>query len=112
MKSHCSERLVSFFVCRYEVAPRSDSEDTGSEEDEVMQLVALLCIGLKSLYQKKKSFMLHLSSFNVNGLHSSSLKEEEEEQPHPSQAPVEEKKKIPDPDSEDVSEVDARHIIE
>ncbi|XP_053354357.1 transcription activator BRG1 isoform X1 [Clarias gariepinus] len=56
----------------YEVAPRSDSEDTGSDEDE----------------------------------------EEEEEQPQPSQAPVEEKKKIPDPDSEDVSEVDARHIIE
>lgn len=44
-------------------------------------------------------------------MHSSSLKEEEEE-PQPSQAPVEEKKKIPDPDSEDVSEVDARHIIE
>uniref|UniRef100_A0A672MPH8 Transcription activator BRG1-like n=1 Tax=Sinocyclocheilus grahami TaxID=75366 RepID=A0A672MPH8_SINGR len=54
----------------YEVAPRSDSEDSGSEE------------------------------------------EEEEEQPHPSQAPTEEKKIISDPDSEDVSEVDARHIIE
>uniref|UniRef100_A0A673NBQ0 Transcription activator BRG1 n=1 Tax=Sinocyclocheilus rhinocerous TaxID=307959 RepID=A0A673NBQ0_9TELE len=52
----------------YEVAPRSDSEDSGSEE--------------------------------------------EEEQPHPSQAPTEEKKIISDPDSEDVSEVDARHIIE
>ncbi|XP_061084017.1 transcription activator BRG1 isoform X2 [Conger conger] len=56
----------------YEVAPRSDSEDSGTEEEE----------------------------------------EEEEEQPQPSQAPVEEKKKIPDPDSEDVSEVDVRHIIE
>lgn len=60
----------------YEVAPRSDSEESGSEEDE---------------------------------------EEEEEEQPQPAQPPtlpVEEKKKIPDPDSDDVSEVDARHIIE
>lgn len=42
------------------------------------------------------------------------LQEEEEEQPQPAQPalPVEEKKKIPDPDSDDVSEVDARHIIE
>ncbi|XP_059403112.1 transcription activator BRG1-like [Carassius carassius] len=58
----------------YEVAPRSDSEDSGSEEDE----------------------------------------EEDEEAPQllQSQTPAEEKKKIPDPDSEDVSEVDARHIIE
>lgn len=56
----------------YEVAPRSDSEDSGSEEEE-----------------------------------------EEEEEPQPSQsASTEEKKKIPDPDSEDVSEVDARHIID
>ncbi|KAA0713500.1 Transcription activator BRG1 [Triplophysa tibetana] len=59
----------------YEVAPRSDSEDSGSEEDE-----------------------------------------EEEEEPQAlmscqSQS-TEEKKKIPDPDSEDVSEVDVRHIIE
>uniref|UniRef100_A0AAQ6A0Q1 SWI/SNF related, matrix associated, actin dependent regulator of chromatin, subfamily a, member 4 n=1 Tax=Amphiprion ocellaris TaxID=80972 RepID=A0AAQ6A0Q1_AMPOC len=37
---------------------------------------------------------------------------EEEEEPQPSAAPVEEKKKITDPDSEDVSEVDVRHIIE
>lgn len=36
--------------------------------------------------------------------------EEEEEQPQPSSAPTE--KKIPDPDSEEVSEVDVRHIIE
>lgn len=60
----------------YEVAPRSDSEESGSEEEE---------------------------------------EEEEEEQPQPAQPPnlpVEEKKKIPDPDSDDVSEVDARHIIE
>lgn len=39
------------------------------------------------------------------------LQEDEEEQPQPS-LPAEEKKKIPDPDSEDVSEVDALHIIE
>uniref|UniRef100_A0A669BHQ5 SWI/SNF related BAF chromatin remodeling complex subunit ATPase 4a n=1 Tax=Oreochromis niloticus TaxID=8128 RepID=A0A669BHQ5_ORENI len=51
----------------YEVAPRSDSEGSGSEE------------------------------------------EEEEET---SSAATEEKKKIPDPDSEDVSEVDVLHIIE
>lgn len=38
--------------------------------------------------------------------------QEEEEEPQPSAAPVEEKKKITDPDSEDVSEVDVRHIIE
>ncbi|XP_028830250.1 transcription activator BRG1 isoform X2 [Denticeps clupeoides] len=40
--------------------------------------------------------------------------EEEEEQLPPPQVPVslDEKKKIPDPDSEDVSEVDVRHIIE
>lgn len=55
----------------YEVAPRSDSEDSSSEEEE-----------------------------------------EEEEEPHQqSQVPTE-KKIITDPDSEDVSEVDARHIIE
>ncbi|XP_064170613.1 transcription activator BRG1-like isoform X1 [Anguilla rostrata] len=64
----------------YEVAPRSDSEDSGSEEEEVCE------------------------SFLINS--------EEEEEPQTSQAPVEEKKKIPDPDSEDVSEVDALHIIE
>lgn len=38
--------------------------------------------------------------------------QEEEEEPQPSATPVEEKKKITDPDSEDVSEVDVRHIIE
>uniref|UniRef100_A0A674NIW0 SWI/SNF related BAF chromatin remodeling complex subunit ATPase 4a n=1 Tax=Takifugu rubripes TaxID=31033 RepID=A0A674NIW0_TAKRU len=53
----------------YEVAPRSDSEDSGSEE-------------------------------------------EEEEEVYNLAAMTEEKKKIPDPDSEDVSEVDVQHIIE
>uniref|UniRef100_A0A671S5C9 SWI/SNF related, matrix associated, actin dependent regulator of chromatin, subfamily a, member 4 n=1 Tax=Sinocyclocheilus anshuiensis TaxID=1608454 RepID=A0A671S5C9_9TELE len=56
----------------YEVAPRSDSEDSGSEEEE----------------------------------------DDEEEQPQTSQSSSEEKKIFPDPDNEDVSEVDVRHIIE
>lgn len=56
----------------YEVAPRSDSEDSDEEEEE----------------------------------------EEEEEEPQPSTAAVDDKKKITDPDCEDVSEVDVRHIIE
>lgn len=38
--------------------------------------------------------------------------QEEEEEPQPSATPVEEKKKITDPDCEDVSEVDVMHIIE
>lgn len=41
-----------------------------------------------------------------------SSQEEEDEQPQPSSAASDDKKKIPDPDSEDVSEVDVRHIIE
>lgn len=39
-------------------------------------------------------------------------KDDDEDQTHSSSAMAEEKKKIPDPDSEDVSEVDVRHIIE
>lgn len=38
--------------------------------------------------------------------------QEEEEEPQPSSTTMEDKKKITDPDSEDVSEVDVRHIIE
>lgn len=38
--------------------------------------------------------------------------QEEEEEPQPSSTSVDDKKKITDPDSEDVSEVDVRHIIE
>lgn len=41
-----------------------------------------------------------------------SAPKEDEELPQPSQSQGEEKKKIPDPDSEDVSEVYARDIIE
>lgn len=44
-------------------------------------------------------------------MYFNALKDEEDE-PQPSQAQTEEKKVIPDPDSEDVSEVDVRHIIE
>lgn len=40
-----------------------------------------------------------------------SVKDEEDEQHQPSQS-SDEKKKIPDPDCEDVSEVDVRLIIE
>lgn len=45
-------------------------------------------------------------------LHFIKQEEEEEQQPQHSSATAEEKKKIPDPDSEDVSEVDVQHIIE
>lgn len=31
----CMIVIWMFNVCRYEVAPRSDSEDSGSEEEEV-----------------------------------------------------------------------------
>jgi len=41
-----------------------------------------------------------------------SVWQEEEEEPQPSAAPVEENKKISGPDSVDVSEVDVQHIIE
>lgn len=60
------------------------------------------------------SCCLHPPRQQPGAQHPSSLQEEEEEQPQPAQPalPVEEKKKIPDPDSDDVSEVDARHIIE
>lgn len=60
------------------------------------------------------SCCLHPPRQQRGAQHPSSLQEEEEEQPQPAQPalPVEEKKKIPDPDSDDVSEVDARHIIE
>lgn len=44
------------------------------------------------------------------GLTRLSVCQDVEDEPHPSSS--EEKKKIPDPDSEDVSEVDVRHIIE
>lgn len=41
----------------------------------------------------------------------SPLQEEDDEQPQPSQLQAEEKKRIPDPDCEDVSDFDARDII-
>lgn len=51
------------------------------------------------------------SRINLVFFHCVPLKEEDEEHPQHSQS-QDEKKKIPDPDSEDVSEVDVRHIIE
>lgn len=42
----------------------------------------------------------------------SPLQDEEDDQTQHSQPHADEKKKIPDPDSEDVSEFDVRHIIE
>ena len=51
-------------------------------------------------------FHIHCSN------HWPAVWQEDEEEPQPSATPVEEKKKITDPDSEDVSEVDVRHIIE
>lgn len=80
--------------CRYEVAPRSDSEDSEEEEEEEVSFV--------SDWDRLKPFALHWAA----------IWQEEEEEPQPSATPVEEKKKITDPDSEDVSEVDVQHIIE
>ncbi|XP_060711240.1 SWI/SNF related, matrix associated, actin dependent regulator of chromatin, subfamily a, member 4a isoform X5 [Hemiscyllium ocellatum] len=80
----------------YEVAPRSDSEDSGSEEEE----------------EDTTDWRLLIMSEDRS--RSGLLEEEEEEQANPpAQTPApEEKKKIQDPDSEEVSELDARQIIE
>uniref|UniRef100_A0A8C1V556 SWI/SNF related, matrix associated, actin dependent regulator of chromatin, subfamily a, member 4a n=1 Tax=Cyprinus carpio TaxID=7962 RepID=A0A8C1V556_CYPCA len=57
--------------------------------------------------------VIHVDSGKIlTGMEAPREEEEEEQQPQSSQAPTEEKKIITDPDSEDVSEVDARHIIE
>lgn len=40
------------------------------------------------------------------------IQDDDEEQTHSASALAEEKKKIPDPDSEEVSEVDVQNIIE
>lgn len=157
----CMIVIWMFNVCRYEVAPRSDSEDSGSEEEEVTSFVshilysfsegvfacawrvnrhiARVCLWKEAIirrrnpadviYSKILQNVLHIAGIDwiaetyifvmcANRLKSHdrqfccfSVKEEDDEQPQHSQAP-EDKKKIPDPDSEDVSEVDARHIIE
>lgn len=90
--------------CRYEVAPRSDSEDSGSEEEEEEEEVQNSSLWIKANRVTCKLLQIDLPSFFCQ--------EEEEEQSQPSSALAEEKKKIPDPDSEDVSEVDVQHIIE
>lgn len=84
------------------MAPRSDSEESGSEEEEEVRSCPRAPPGTAA----RKGL--------CSGAVVVSRQEEEEEQPQPAQPtlPVEEKKKIPDPDSDDVSEVDARHIIE
>lgn len=94
------------FPCRYEVAPRSDSEDSGSEDEEEEEEVWKSHFFIKAKWSCGNSFLTFFF------LSLSLCQEDDEEQPHPSSAQTEEKKKIPDPDSEDVSEVDVRHIIE
>lgn len=93
------------FLCRYEVAPRSDSEDSGSEEeeDEVHSTVN----SISKQNSRTCDFLERCSNPPLL-----SCKEEDEEQPQHSSAVSDDKKKIPDPDCEDVSEVDVQHIIE
>lgn len=81
----------------YEVAPRSDSEDSEEEEEEEV-----------GCFKRHAWSQVHIHCSN----HWPAVWQEEEEEPQPSATQVEEKKKITDPDSEDVSEVDVRHIIE
>lgn len=83
----------------YEVAPRSDSEDSEEEEEEEVDCNFNYC-NFKPLRY-----------LPVHAAHKLFWQEEEEE-PQPSSTTMEDKKKITDPDSEDVSEVDVRHIIE
>lgn len=87
----------AFFLSSYEVAPRSDSEDSEEEEEEEVCFFFLF-------NQMCYIFVVPITWPVVW--------QEEEEEPQASATPVEEKKKITDPDSEDVSEVDVRHIIE
>lgn len=56
------------------------------------------------------SFKLFSDALHLNPLFGQ--EEEEEKQPHSSATQVEEKKKIPNPDTDEVSEVDVLHIIE
>lgn len=91
--------------CSYEVAPRSDSEDSGSEDEEEEDEVRTLCLQIK---HSKRRLLLALTLKKK----TTCCQDDAEDQPQPTTAPTEEKKKIPDPDSEDVSEVDVQHIIE
>lgn len=87
----------ALYLSSYEVAPRSDSEDSEEEEEEEVGCLnycnwSILDIRCSDYWQ--------------------ALCQEEEEEPQPSSTTMEDKKKIPDPDCEDVSEVDVQHIIE
>lgn len=86
----------------YEVAPRSDSEDSDDEEEDEVGCIS------------KAAFMIVFSPRDMSYVLSNRrvVWQEDEEESQPSSTPVEEKKKISDPDSEDVSEVDVQHIIE
>lgn len=85
----------------YEVAPRSDSEDSEDEEEEEVGCISKAAFMIVFFPARHEL----LSNWRV-------VWQEDEEESQPSSTPVEEKKKISDPDSEDVSEVDVRHIIE
>lgn len=78
------------------MAPRSDSEDSEEEEEEEVRRLLFV------------TGTAEAACAPLTGC----VWQEEEEEPQPSATPVEEKKKIADPDSEDVSEVDVQHIIE
>lgn len=81
------------------MAPRSDSEDSEEEEEEVGGF-------------KRHVDMQPVSRWPLPVADVLSVWQEEEEEPQPSAAPVEENKKISGPDGVDVSEVDVQHIIE
>lgn len=82
------------------MAPRSDSEDSEEEEEEEV-----------GCFRKFYAIVV-FCGFSLDELLFPDILQEEEEEPHPSAAPVDDKKKITDPDCEDVSEVDVLHIIE
>lgn len=91
------------------MAPRSDSEDSEEEEEEEVGLIIFLFFLWDVFEATSYSFI----QWELKATFSShAVSQEEEEEPQPSAAPVEDKMKITDPDSEDVSEVDVRHIIE
>lgn len=92
------------------MAPRSDSEDSEEEEEEE---VGFIFFNFFFLWDTFEATSYSLVQWELKVTFSShAVSQEEEEEPQPSAAPVEEKMKITDPDSEDVSEVDVRHIIE
>lgn len=91
------------------MAPRSDSEDSEEEEEEEVGLI-IFFIFLWDVFEATSYSFIQWELKATFSSHA--VSQEEEEEPQPSAAPVEDKMKITDPDSEDVSEVDVRHIIE